>query len=285
MKKTSILILCFAFSLMTDYTEAHPGVGIVMDSKGNVFYTDLIHVWKINMEGVKSIIIPKVHTHELYLDEQDNLFGEHLWYDGANDKWGHFVWKLSANGRYEKIIPNTNGFLDDYSFVHDHSGNMYWADRTSQCQKLARKNRDGSISKLGDQCFKNIRKVQTNKDGIVYVVDFQDLKKVDQQGKVQTVATKIANKNWLQSDTENQNSVMGIWDDEQGNIYTAVYSNRLVKKFDANGNEEVVLQTNLPWAPSGGMVSPSGDIWVLETSIMNSVRVERMTKDKRRIIY
>lgn len=30
---------------------AHPGIGIVMDSKGNVFYTDLKQVWKIDPLG------------------------------------------------------------------------------------------------------------------------------------------------------------------------------------------------------------------------------------------
>ena len=29
--------------------EAHPGIGIVMDDDGNVFYTDLTHVWKISL--------------------------------------------------------------------------------------------------------------------------------------------------------------------------------------------------------------------------------------------
>lgn len=264
---------------------SHPGVGIVMDSKGNVFYTDLVHVWKINTKGVKSIAVRSVHTHELFLDDEDNLFGEHLWYDGASDKWGHFVWKLSSSGRLEKVIPDSNGFLEDYSFVRDHNGNMYWADRTGQCQQIAQKNRDGSVKKLGDLCFQNIRCMTSSEDGTVYAVDFQDVKKVNHQGEVTTLARKIANKNWTQSTRENQNSVMGIWVDAKGNLYTAVYSLRQVKKFDKNGNEEIVLETDFPWAPSGGMVSSNGELWVLETSNTNAVRVERIMKNHRRIVY
>jgi len=30
---------------------AHPGIGIVKDSKGNIFYTDLKQVWKISPDG------------------------------------------------------------------------------------------------------------------------------------------------------------------------------------------------------------------------------------------
>ena len=62
--------------------SAHPGIGIVVDSRGNVFYTDLKQVWRIAPDGTRSVAVPGVHTHELYLDAQDNLFGQHLWYEG-----------------------------------------------------------------------------------------------------------------------------------------------------------------------------------------------------------
>ena len=76
---------------------SHPGIGIVMDSHGNVFYTDLEHVWKISRDGKKSIAVHTVHTHELYIDSADNLYGEHLWYNGeATNTWGHRVWRLTA---------------------------------------------------------------------------------------------------------------------------------------------------------------------------------------------
>ena len=122
-------------------------------------------------------------------------------------------------------------------------------------------------------------------EGNVYVVDFQDVKKVDQYGDTKTMATKIANEQWKQANIENQNAVMGLWHDNQGNIYTAIFSNRQVKKFDKNGKEEVILKTSYPWAPSGGMVSTDGEIWVLEASTTNQVRVERIKKDGQRVIY
>ncbi len=53
--------------LLTASVSGHPGVGIVMDSRGNIFYTDLKQVWKISPEGRKSIAVANVHTHELYL--------------------------------------------------------------------------------------------------------------------------------------------------------------------------------------------------------------------------
>jgi hypothetical protein len=91
------IFLIIIFSGLASVLLAHPGVGIVMDSKGNVFYTDTERVLKIDASGRKSVVIPNVHTHELFLDANDNLFGEHLWYEGSNNTWHHYVWRYSAN--------------------------------------------------------------------------------------------------------------------------------------------------------------------------------------------
>jgi ribosomal protein L32E len=284
--KTTFFLAAFLFALAFNQVFSHPGVGIVQDSKGTVFYTDTERVWKISVDGKKSIAVPDVHTHELYIDDHDNLFGEHLWYNGERaNTWGHYVWRLSPDGRLEKVIPNTEGFLVNYSFVRDHFGRMYWADRSSACQKLARKNVDSSVTQLGDQCMNNIRWMKATASGDVYLVDFQDLKKIDTQGKIKTIASQIADKKMTISNISNQNSVFGVWDDAQGNIYTAIASARVVKKFSLQGKEEIVLKIPLLWSPTGGLVAANGDLWVLECSVTNNVRVERVDKNGKRQVY
>jgi len=169
---------------------AHPGVGIVMDSRGNVFYTDLKQVWKLSPAGRKTVVVPGVHTHELYIDAQDNLYGEHLWYEGERtDRWGHYVWRLSADGRLEQIIPPRQGFLTDYgySFVRDAAGNMYWAARgpVTQIQKRAP---DGTASTFARASFRNVRWMTASPDGTVYLVDYQDLVRITPDGKIAILA-------------------------------------------------------------------------------------------------
>ena len=51
MKK--VFILKF-FCLISIVVAAHPGIGIVKDSKGNIYYTDLKQVWKIALDGSKT---------------------------------------------------------------------------------------------------------------------------------------------------------------------------------------------------------------------------------------
>lgn len=280
--KQAFLLYLISLSI---YSIAHPGVGIVMDSKGNVFYTDTERVLKIDVNGRKSVVIPNVHTHELFLDASDNLFGEHLWYEGATNKWGHYLWRYSTNGRFEKIKPDTEGFREDYSFVRDHLGNMYWANRDKDCQQVIQMDKRMNKRKVSATCFENIRWMYVNSKGELLFADFQDLIKIDQQGKAKKVAKQIANKSWTKSIVDNQNSVFGVWDDAAGNIYTAVASNRVVKKFDQTGKEEIVFRTAIPWTPTGGLVSPSGELWVLECSDTNTVRVERVTSTNKRIVY
>ena len=124
-----LLLLIFPFIGL-----AHPGIGIVLDSKGFVYYTDLKQVWQLDpATGNKKVVVPNVHTHELYMDASDNLYGEHLWYNGEDvDTWGHYVWRLRSEGVLDTIIKPSEGFLKNYSFVRDAADNMYWVkkDRT-----------------------------------------------------------------------------------------------------------------------------------------------------------
>ncbi|NJM25881.1 MAG: hypothetical protein HC859_10760, partial [Bacteroidia bacterium] len=253
MKTSLLFVLLF---LVYYRTSAHPGVGIVEDSKGNIYYTDLSQVWKIDTEGRKSVAVPSVHTHELYIDAHDNLFGEHLWYEGgAAGKWGHYVWCLRGNGTFEKIIPATEGFLSDYSFVRDHTGTMFWADRSNGCQHVMAKAVSGNVSKHSDQCMTDIRWMATDKAGNVLVVDRIDLKRVDKRGGVSTLATNLPD--WRQAGKAEPNShaVMGVWTDDKGNIYTAIMERRMVKKVAPDGTISVVARTAVAWLPSGGLVS------------------------------
>ncbi|HRI78626.1 MAG TPA: hypothetical protein PLR06_03745 [Cyclobacteriaceae bacterium] len=279
-------IIVFVFLLFGFlHASSHPGIGIVEDSKGNIFYTDLKKVWKIGTDGTKKVVVNNVHTHELYLDKNDNLFGEHLWYESEKNTWRFYVWRLSADGKIEKVIPDSEGFLSNYSFVRDHHGKMYWANRDKSCQKVSQKNASNTVSLLTDQCFKNIRWMKSTPGGTVYVVDFQDLKKIDPSGRVTTVAKQMADKKVTESTIENQNSVGGVWDDPSGNLYAAIISNREVKKFSLDGKEETILKTTFSWMPSGGLVDSKGNLWVLECSVTNAVRVEKIEKSGRRTAF
>src|SRR5690242_774748 len=120
--------------LLTATAFAHPSVSVVVDRKGNVYYSDLKQVWRVDAQGTKSVVVPNVHTHELWLDSSDALYGEHLWYTGPQDgsgKWFHRVWQRSADGHMTDVVPTTEGFRTTFSFARDAQGNGYMTEESS----------------------------------------------------------------------------------------------------------------------------------------------------------
>ena len=277
------LLIWASLLLLGSSALAHPGIGIVMDSRGNVYYTDLKQVWKITREGKKTIAVPGVHTHELYLDAHDNLYGEHLWYEGeATKKWGHRVWRLSPDGKLSDIIPARTGFRDDYedcSFVRDRAGNMYWAARGAHTiiRKCAPGGNPTDLTHGAE--FRDVRWMTVSADGVVYLVDGADLRRVAPDGTVVTVASGLKERAYTQLFVNEPHVLMGLWLDGQQNVHLAVYGARLVKKITPAGLVSVAARSSFPWSPTGGMFAPNGDLWLLEYSITGAARVRRIAKD------
>lgn len=98
MKNLLFIIVLFPF-----IAHAHPGVGIVKDSKGNIYYTDLKQVWKIT-NGNKIVIVPNVHTHELYVDQNDNLYGEGGYFENKANKFYHYLWVYRPNKQIDTVL-------------------------------------------------------------------------------------------------------------------------------------------------------------------------------------
>lgn len=288
MSSTSLVrsLLCGAtlLGVLPEVADAHPGVGIVMDRRGNVFYTDLHHVWRITPEGARTIAVRNVHT-ELYLDAQGNLYGEHLWYEGeATDKWGHRVWRRAADGTLSDVISAREGFLADYSFVRDRAGNMYWAQRGASTV-IRRRSPSGVIGDHSLGPFRDVRWMTVTHHGVIYMIDAGDLVRIDADGGLRTVARRLADRSLTQFFVGDRHAIMGLWTDGPGNVYLAVYAGRLVKKVAPNGRITTVARSRTPWSPTGGMVAANGDLWLLEYSISSAARVRRIGKDGREKVF
>ncbi len=258
--------------------EAHPGVGIVFDSRGNLFYTDLKQVWKIAPDGTRSVAVPKVHTHELCIDAEDNLYGEHLWYEGeATNKWRHRVWCLRRDGTIVDVIPEREGFLRDYSFVRDRAGNMYWADRGAQTV-IKKRSPDGKITTHASADFRSVGWMTATPDGALFLMDGGDLRRVAPDGKVATVARKLSGRQPAPARVSNLNYHLGLWTDSEGSVYVAVAEERLALKVRADGGSAVFARSSGDWSPSGGAFDRDGNLWLLEYSSTNEMRVRRIPR-------
>ena len=292
MKSThQFLQFAFMFSmhlLSINTSLSHPGVGIVMDSKGNVYYTDLKHVWKIAPNGTKSIAVRNVHTHELSIDEKDNLYGEHLWYEGdVTGQWGHRVWRLGADGSLVDLIPARKGFRDDYDdfhFVRDRSGSTYWADR-GEPTVIRKRFPNGEVHTLATANFTNVRWMTVTPEGTLYLVDLHDLVRITPAGIVQTVVRNLANRRRSFLLTTDIHAIMGLWTGPSANVYAAVYSDRVVRKIGPDGGVGIAVRAQPGWTPTGGFVAPNGDLWLLEYGGISSVRVRQINREGKSRVF
>ena len=255
---------------------AHPGVGLVMDRQGNVFYTDLAHVWRIAPDGRKSIAMRDVHTHELALDATDNLYGEDLQFQGG-DKWRRRLWMRTPAGAVRDVIPWRSGFPRDFGVVRDRAGATYWIESTRKRSLLRKRSPDGRLTTLAPQARLGspLNWLTVAADGSIYVVDGRDLRRIDPNGEVSTVAPALAGPRkdpWLG----------GMAIDPRGNVYVAVYSDSRVVRVTPGGKVAAVARSAAPWAPSGVLVAPNGDLWILEYSTSNAAHVRRVVPLKGR---
>lgn len=189
--KLRILLFPFALASATP-VYAHPGVGIAMDSRGTIFYTDLAQVWQITPDGRRTIAVPNVHTHELAIDARDNLIGEEVRSVGGT--WQHRIWQRSPDGRLTDLIPWQDGFWQDHGLSRDRSGTMYWVQCPDRICVLRKRSPDGRATELarGSQFNYLVNWLAVSPTGAVYFGDGPDVRKLDEHGILRTVAAGLA---------------------------------------------------------------------------------------------
>ena len=124
--------------------QAHPATGIVVDRNGNVYFSDLETVWKLDAKGTKSVFRAGVngrHVHELSIDEEGNIYGSDISYNPATKGWPSSVWKMTPDGKLTYLLETTEHPPRGMSIWRDRAGNMYFivpAGRTAVQPRVTR---------------------------------------------------------------------------------------------------------------------------------------------------
>ena len=89
---------------LANTAQAHPAWGIAVDRKGQVYFSDLKTIWKIDAQGRLSVFrAGKDHTHELNIDEAGNLYGAENAYDPATQRFFSAIWKMTPAGGFSYL--------------------------------------------------------------------------------------------------------------------------------------------------------------------------------------
>lgn len=297
--------LCLPASVM-----AHPANGIVVDRVGNVYFSDLETIWKIDLQGKLSVFRAGVsgrHVHELAIDEQDNIYGGDISYNPVTKTWPGDIWKMTPAGKLTYLLEPTEHAPRGMSIWRDREGNNYWIDQNNHTKTrtlLLRRTPNGEVTTLAGGAyghadgkgtaakFSSVGGVAFGPDGSLYLADGASVRKVGMDGAVSTLAKGLD----VRTSEDKPalfgglyGSLAGVTVDAAGNVYVADAGNRRLFKIKPEGKTEVLLRTDAPYFPNGVFAGPAGNVYVLEVgftlpSSWSGPRVRKITPDGKSTI-
>ena len=301
-KFVMVMLLVLTHLFMFSGSDAHPATGIVLDRAGNVFFSDLETVWKIDNQGRLSVFRAGVsgrHVHELTIDAQDNIYGADISY--VSEKWLSDVWKMTPAGTISYLLAPTTEPPRGMSNWLDRNGNMYLVDQNNHTKTktvLLRRSPDGQVvilaggaygqqdGKGGAAKFSSVGGMAFGSDGSLYLSDGAAVRKVTIDGVVTTVARELTSR--TEDDKPalfggSYGSLAGLSVDSSGTVYVADAGNRRLLRIK-DGKTEVLFRSEPPYFPNGVVASPDGAIYVLEVgftlpSAWSGPRVRKISAD------
>ncbi|MBA3786159.1 MAG: hypothetical protein H0X15_11615 [Acidobacteria bacterium] len=278
--RTAILFFSLFFiGLMTDVLS-HPAWGIVVDAKGQIYFSDLETIYKIDSQGKLSIFRAGVsgrHVHDLSIDAGGNIYGWENVYEPQTEKHLRAFWKMSPKGEYTEIVSLTENPPLGTSIWRDSDGNTYsvepWNNEKKET-KIIKRTTDGKTSvfaggKYGyldgqkeKAEFNVITDMAFGKDNTIYLTNDDKVRKIDRFGMVTTIYRNETT-NQKQNNPEPFSRLYGLDVDKENNVVAADFANNRLLKISSDGKISTFLKSEKDWSPIG--VATFGDeVYVLE---------------------
>ena len=284
--------------LLATEAPAHPAWGIAVGRDREIYFSDLVNVWKIDPRG-KLILFRRgeeTHTHDLAIDEEGNLYGAENSYEPATQRFFSAIWKMTPTGEFTYLLPRTDDPPEGISVWRDREGNTYHATRFPEEELLllkrsplgavtvltgdssrAREYRQGVPYGLGGMGF--------GADGSLFFVHGASVGKLGGNGVVTALAPDIP-KEPESGDTAGAGAptqLFGLAVDARGDAAVADYGSRRVIRIAPDGNPSTLLRAEEPWHPTG-VAAGGEDLYVLEIGHTSDhtpigTRVRRLSPD------
>jgi hypothetical protein len=135
----------------------HPPYGLVVDRKGDIYFSDLETVWRFSADGRMSVFrpgIPETHVHELALAPDGAIEGDQNRYDPATQRYYTGLWTRTRSGVERDIVPMTEHPPAGAGVLRDRDGNRYvtlWVSNEDQRMQVLKRRPNGSVDLLFDQ--------------------------------------------------------------------------------------------------------------------------------------
>jgi hypothetical protein len=304
MKRTRVFrLLAFVALFASSFVgaRAHPATGIVLDGRGQIYFSDLETIWKLDARGQLSVFRPGVggrHVHELAIDDAGNIYGADVSYVPASETWIHSVWRMTGDGQQTYLVAPTDKPPRGLSIRRDRAGNTFFAEQDNNRKRetlLLRRTPAGEVSifaggahgfadgKGAAARFTSIGGMTFAPDDSLYVADGGAVRRIESDGTVRTLAKDLSVK--LPDDsTTGYGSLMGIAVGADSSVFAADYGNRRVLKINSDGKVSRLLRVESPWSPTGVATTVDGSVYVLEIAFTppgtyKGPRVRRIAPD------
>lgn len=310
-QKLVLVILAIVAPLaLSSVVKAHPATGIVVDRSGNVYFSDLETIWKLDALGKKTVFRAGVsgrHVHELSIDEQGNIYGADISYNPATKTWPSAIWKMTPDGKFTYLLEPTENPPRGMSIWRDRSGNMYVVDQNNHTKTqtlLLCRDLDGNVITLAGSAyghkdgngaaanFGSVGGMAFAQDGSLYLTDGTSVRRVSMEGAVTTLAQDLNFRTREDKPTlfgGTQGSLTGLTVDANGNVFVADAGNRRLLKITSDGKVEVVYRAEPPFFPNGVFATATGDVYLMEVGLSlpgtwSGPRVRKLSGAKNEIV-
>ena len=249
---TNLLVAVFSISIM-----AHPGSGIVVDRRGEVYFLDTgSGVWKIDLQG-KLTQLPGPRFHWLTLDADDCFSTAHLPAGAAGD--------ITRVGTSPTLL-----VASDYPVAIGANGLLYYPSYTSgsglQLMELTPANQTRmliNLSAAGTRDLRWLNGLAAGADGSLYYTEDDAIRRISARGEVSTVVAKPKVPTCVSIAGSSRPMLRGLAADSNGTIYVAASGCGSLLKVSAGGQVTTVHQLQSPWTPTAVALSKD-NIYVLE---------------------
>ena len=247
-----VTIAVFSLSIM-----AHPGSGIVVDRRGEIYFVDTgSGVWKIDSHG-KLTHLPGPMFHWMTIDSDDCFSTAHL--------------PTGARGEVTRVGTNPTLLVaSDFPIAIGSNGNLYYPSYTSgsglQLMELTPSDRTTVLTNLaaaGGGDLRYLNGLAAGLDGSLYYSEDNAIRRIGTEGQISTVVANLTLPTCVSIPGTSRPMLRGLAADSHGTIYVAASGCGSVLKTSARGQVTILHQLLSPWTPTAVAVLGS-DIYVLE---------------------
>jgi sugar lactone lactonase YvrE len=294
----TVLAVTGACLLLVVRAQAHPSWGIAVDPQGQVYFSDLKTIWKIDSRGRLAVFRAggDRHTHDLNVDEAGNLYGADNSYEPATKRFTSALWKMTPGGDFSYLLTPTDNPPEGASIWRDRDGNTYHVTDFPEHELLVLKRSPGGdlTALVGSSSAVGIYRqgvpysiggMAFGSDGALYFTHGANVSKVTMSGALTPLIRNllVEKDEGKPKDAGSPTQLFGIIVDAQGNALVADYGNRRVLKITPGGQATTLLRAEEPWFPTG-VAARGGDVYILEIAHTPSykptgTRVRKLSPD------